>query len=193
PYSLIFTATAPIQIYTLSLHDALPICDLEERPRLRVHRRLPELLGVHLAEPLVALEGGALFGQVEDGADELGERLHRHFLPRPVENDGRPLGERGQELVELVEGLEVGRPQGVHLDHGRKVARQLDDRPLAVLALVDLDPERLELVLRPHRLNSRADLLRADPALRRPELRAQEAVDDLPRNAALHELRKELP
>src|SRR6266480_4893553 len=30
--------------------------DLEQRPRLRVHRRVRELLRVHLAEPLVSLE-----------------------------------------------------------------------------------------------------------------------------------------
>src|SRR5690554_4054983 len=30
--------------------------DFEERPRLRIHRRLPELLRVHLTEALVALD-----------------------------------------------------------------------------------------------------------------------------------------
>src|SRR6187200_2641209 len=30
--------------------------DPQERPRLRVHRRLPELVGVHLAEPLEPLD-----------------------------------------------------------------------------------------------------------------------------------------
>ena len=34
--------------------------DLEQRPRLRVHRRLPELVGVHLAEALEALDGQVL-------------------------------------------------------------------------------------------------------------------------------------
>ena len=34
--------------------------DPQERPRLRVHRRLPELVGVHLAEALEALDGEVL-------------------------------------------------------------------------------------------------------------------------------------
>src|SRR5918992_393383 len=34
--------------------------DLEERPRVRVHGRLPQLVGVHLAEALEALDGNVL-------------------------------------------------------------------------------------------------------------------------------------
>ncbi len=34
--------------------------DPQQRPRLRVHRRLPELVGVHLAEALEALDGQVL-------------------------------------------------------------------------------------------------------------------------------------
>src|SRR4029079_16910803 len=45
---------------------AIIAVDLEERPRLGVHRRLPELVGVHLAEALEALNGQILDVEVLD-------------------------------------------------------------------------------------------------------------------------------
>src|SRR5207302_3004882 len=46
---------------------------LQQAPRLGVHGRIPELLGVHFTEALVALDGEALFGHavdlVEEGVD----------------------------------------------------------------------------------------------------------------------------
>src|SRR5439155_21702879 len=39
PPLLLFTDTPPTQLYTLSLHDALPICRLHARERARLRRR----------------------------------------------------------------------------------------------------------------------------------------------------------
>ena len=39
--------------------------DADQQPLRRVHRRLPELLGVHLAEALEARELHALLGRIE--------------------------------------------------------------------------------------------------------------------------------
>ena len=52
-----------------------------------VHGGLPELLGVHLAEALVALDGEALLGAVEERLDRLVER--------PVALERSPFDERG--------------------------------------------------------------------------------------------------
>src|SRR5439155_14840359 len=46
------------------------VADLEERARVGVHRRGPELLGIHLAEALVAREDDALAATL---VDELGQ------------------------------------------------------------------------------------------------------------------------
>ena len=54
---------SPISIVKIASASAASL-DLgpEQRPRLRVHRRLPELVGVHLAEALEALDGDVLDG-----------------------------------------------------------------------------------------------------------------------------------
>ena len=45
---------------------ASSIGHLQQAPRLGVHGRVPELLGIHLAEAFVALDGEALFGELVD-------------------------------------------------------------------------------------------------------------------------------
>src|SRR5256885_3788877 len=42
-----FNDTATTEIYTLSLHDALPICERGRRQRLAVHRRFRWFAGAH--------------------------------------------------------------------------------------------------------------------------------------------------
>src|SRR5690606_36383342 len=44
--------------------------DLEQRARLGVERGLPELFGVHLAQPLIALDGDALAAMLHDVLDQ---------------------------------------------------------------------------------------------------------------------------
>src|SRR2546430_12195822 len=64
-----FNDTATTEIYTLSLHDALPICD-------------------HAEERL----GGVLVIELRERFGERGERVHPHPRPHAVEHDDR--GER---------------------------------------------------------------------------------------------------
>ena len=60
---------------------------LQQRPHVGLHRRRPELLGVHLAEPLVAVDRHALLAGGDEELHELVERVERHvrvlgFAPR---------------------------------------------------------------------------------------------------------------
>src|SRR5690242_5166550 len=73
--------------------------DAEQGPCLRVHRRLPELVGVHLAEALEALDAGALGHLLEDPlAVLLGLRVAGHLARGdPVE---RRLGDVQVALVD---------------------------------------------------------------------------------------------
>src|SRR3954449_12109079 len=57
--------------------------DLLERPGLRVHRRLAQLLGVHLAEALEAVETDARL-LADDLEDLVAQRLERRRVLRPV-------------------------------------------------------------------------------------------------------------
>ena len=56
--------------------------DLQEGPLLRVHRRFPELLRVHLAETLVALDGITLFTGADHVIDQFCHRADRLRFPR---------------------------------------------------------------------------------------------------------------
>src|SRR5205814_1241398 len=79
---------------------------LEQRPRLRVHRRLPELRRVHLAEALVALHLEPLARLGHDARDRLLEVRHllrTLALPDRVRwfAGGRELARQAAELLEL--------------------------------------------------------------------------------------------
>src|SRR3990172_5351842 len=65
--SFFFNDTATTEIYTLSLHDALPIL-LDKQPRLSYHARVLEHL---LIQNLIANEGRS-----EEHTSELQSRLH---------------------------------------------------------------------------------------------------------------------
>src|SRR5271167_2045467 len=51
----------------------------QHRPRLRVHRGLPELPRIHLAQPLVALDVDALLSRAEHRLRHRLERIDREF------------------------------------------------------------------------------------------------------------------
>src|SRR3712207_6899081 len=69
PFFFFFNDTATTEIYTLSLHDALPICDDRQRPADRATRRLEQDQDEHGAEHHVG--GGGI-------ADPEGERSEEH-------------------------------------------------------------------------------------------------------------------
>src|SRR5205809_1473798 len=66
---LFFSATAPTEIYTLSLHDALPIFEDDDR-------RLAAQLEVHALERVGGVPGDPLPGRSEEHTSELQSRLH---------------------------------------------------------------------------------------------------------------------
>ena len=69
------STSSPISLSKIS-SDAIAVLDLhlEQPAHRRVHRRLPELLGIHLAQALVALD--------RDAAARLGEQPVERFLER---------------------------------------------------------------------------------------------------------------
>ena len=76
--------------------------DPEQGPVLGIHGRLPELLGGHLAQALVALDGDALLALLVEVVEELGLVL---------DDDGLAVGEDlvgRRELLELLVDLEQG-------------------------------------------------------------------------------------
>src|SRR3712207_9528014 len=75
-----FNDTATTEIYTLSLHDALPISDLEhEHASVAVERDLRRLLDCGVGQDGVQLEAGRqpeLFGRSEEHTSELQSRQY---------------------------------------------------------------------------------------------------------------------
>ena len=57
----------------LIVEDSVPKDALKQRPPRRVHGGLPELLGVHLAEPLEPGDLDPLLAELADPADQLAE------------------------------------------------------------------------------------------------------------------------
>src|ERR1051326_5355550 len=88
---------------------------LQERARLGIERRFPELVGVHLAETLVAVDLDAAAAQLHDGFDEPGRAddavflVARHKLPRPLID----LAQNGSVAVEAAR---LARPQQRRVD-----------------------------------------------------------------------------
>src|SRR5690606_41470154 len=75
--SFFVTAPAPTEIYTLSLHDALPICLAEGRRHLVLHHPHPAagaddpLAFLHLADPAeLEADGGVELQRVATGRSE---------------------------------------------------------------------------------------------------------------------------
>src|SRR6266545_1049872 len=159
---------------------------LEKGARLRIHRGLPELLRVHLPQPLVALEGHALFGGAHDDLDELVERAGDHFLARIVHDGTRALVERRDLRVALEElGVVVGLEQ-VRAENGRVRPCDLDHRGVAVVTARELSAPPVDLAR--HLTDGRGDLVIAHAPLGAPELLPQQPVEDDPGHAATREL-----
>src|SRR5664280_1551137 len=97
--------------------------DLEEAAALRVHRRGPELLGVHLAEALVALDREPVTGALVHPADEIVHRLERLLDRLELEVERRDV-----ELLEMLVEVEQLRV----LVGAYEVVAELD-RPVAAV------------------------------------------------------------
>src|SRR3989441_538842 len=163
--------------------------DLEQRPRLRIHRRFPELLGVHLAEPLVALEGGAGARPVERHAPQLVQALHRGLGVVLVQRDRRALGDRGHLLPLLQQCGVVRRSEQLGAERQRRAPRDHHRVRIAVVAGAHLDVVAVHR--RGRRLHGGADVGVAHAALAAAELLPQQPGEDGRRHAALHELAEE--
>src|SRR6267378_3754026 len=160
--------------------------DLQERPRLRIHRRFPELLGIHLTEALVALEGGTGPRLVEDHAPELFEALHGGLGVVLVEDDRRALG-RGRHLFPLLEQRGVVlRSEELGAEGQRRAAGDHHRVRVAVVARANLDVVAVDG--RGRHLHRLADLRVSDAALVAAELLAQQLGEDGRRHAAPDEL-----
>src|SRR6266850_2456630 len=160
--------------------------DLQERPRLRIHRRFPELLGIHLTEALVALEGGTGPRLVEDHAPELFEALHGGLGVVLVEDDRRALG-RGRHLFPLLEQRGVVlRSEELGAEGQRRAAGDHHRVRVAIVARANLDVVAVDG--RGRHLHRLADLRVSDAALVAAELLAQQLGEDGRRHAAPDEL-----
>jgi hypothetical protein len=159
--------------------------DLEERARLRVHGGLPELLRIHLAETLVALEGRAFLRLFERRAMELVEVGDRRLLA-VFEDRGRALGDGGDFLPELTERRVVG-------DLKRSVLNETAGGPAIVTRWPSFGFTRLDVDAVPvhggrRDLDGLADGRVIDPALVAAELGAQELGENRRRHATPREL-----
>src|SRR6185295_6006185 len=54
--------------------------DLQQGARLRIERGFPKLVGIHLAQPLVALDCDAFAARFQHCGEERGRRRDRRFL-----------------------------------------------------------------------------------------------------------------
>src|SRR5215469_12031973 len=77
--------------------------DEQERARVLVERRLPELLGVHFPEALVALQRKALAAPFEDGVEQLARRAHLALFVLSGKDTGLEVRrlQAGRQPVEL--------------------------------------------------------------------------------------------
>src|SRR3954470_1922805 len=108
--------------------------DPDEEPPRRVHRRVPELVMVHLAETLVARElDPDLLREVQCALPQLGEA--RRFEP--------PLAERERERrrADELDQLAVGAAEVGVDGRGEQLRRDLDGLRSRGLLLDDLDAE----------------------------------------------------
>ncbi len=88
------STTSPISVVKISsASSAWSTLHLEERADGRIERGLPELLGVHLAETLVALDREALAAERQDRLDQIEGAVDRPALVLALERAG--LGEEG--------------------------------------------------------------------------------------------------
>ena len=107
--------------------------DLHEHAVLRVHRRLPELLGVHLAEALEAAHLDALLREVDDRVPRLVERGGGAGLLAERDGERRRADDLEQPRIRLLE-------PGVHRRREQR-RRKLDVRGRVRLPLDELDAE----------------------------------------------------
>ena len=89
--------------------------DLQQRAYLGIERRLPELVRVHLAEALVAVDLDAAAADFDDRIDQRRGTGDRVFLVARHELAG-PLIELAQPLAVAVEPARLARPQQRPLD-----------------------------------------------------------------------------
>src|SRR5262245_17999296 len=162
---------------------------LQERARLGIHGRLPELIGVHLAESLVALKRGALPREIHHGAHQLLERVGPGLLAAAVDDRAPALVERRDLRVDLEELRVIRRSEQVDAERDLVRAREVHSRPVAVVAAHTLH--------RPPRRGGRGggerrrELGIVHSPLRRAELAAQERVQHGARDATPAELREQ--
>ena len=143
-----------------------------KRPGLRVHRRFPQLLGIHLAEALVALEARAFARAIEGERPELVQARDRRLVAVVVEQDRRALGRRRQLLPQLQERDVVRRLEELGAERHHRRARHDHGLRVAVVARARLDAVPVD---RARRGDDRGRHLGvADAALVAAELLAQE-------------------
>src|SRR5262249_22524184 len=163
--------------------------NLEERPRFRVHRGLPELLGIHLAETLVALEARSRPRLLEGQPKEAVEILDRRLLAALVDDRRGTLG-GGRDLFPLV--IERGIVRALEECRAERHGRRTGDRhgvTVAVLARPDLDVITVD---RGRRGDDRlTDLVVTDTTLVTTELRPQQLRQDGSRHATARDLAEE--
>src|SRR6266545_2342308 len=161
----------------------------EQRARLRIHGGFPELLGVHLAQSLVALERHPVLREVHHHLDEPIERVRDHLFAIAVHHRARALVESGNLPVALEELRVVRRLEEVGAEGGGLRPQHLDERGVAVVPAHELRRPSLDLAR--HLAHGGRDLAVPYPALGAPELLAQEPIEDGARHAPPRELGEE--
>src|SRR5215470_1775071 len=154
----------------------------EQGARLRIHGGLPELLGVHLAQALVALQGDPILGGAHDHLDQLVEALRGDFLAVGVDHRARTFVEGRDLRVALEELRVVRRLEQIGAKHGRLGARDMDLGGVAVLPAHQPGAPAFQLAR--HLAYRRGHLAVTHTALGGLELPPQEPIEDGPRHAA---------
>ena len=101
-------------------------------PRLRRHRRLTELVGVHLAQALEALKLGALLRHLQHATAQLLEGQRLRLVVAEADLEGRRAGQLDQLAVDpqelqVVVGFEQRARDAVRLRQPRLALNGADD------------------------------------------------------------------
>src|SRR2546430_3172286 len=160
-----FNDTATTEIYTLSLHDALPIYRMGDRRRERHGRRMDdERVQLVVRRPRMRAdlvhERHVALGSVDPVDDEVARALHRHQVAEAFEDPVQVVAAGKRPGPELVETIALAAPDA---DGPAGGAGQHEPDPAAPRELLR---EPRETLLDPRDFHRRRDLSEVDERVR---------------------------